>query len=135
MKQYFSERVIHVGRNIQKFRLLRDKSQGDVAADLEELLNRPVSQQFISDLENKEIVEDDLLEQIGKILRIEPTILKTMDWNAAINLVNCTFNDHANSAHTINQTIHPFDHLAEIFRKEITQLKLEIDQLKKQRGA
>ncbi len=132
METTFAKRSVHVGRNIQKFRLLRDKSQGDVAADLEDMLNKPVSQQFISDLESKETIEDDgLLRQIAEILKVEPEVLKTMDWDAAINIVSCTFKDNSNAAHTIYQTINPLDKLIDLFEKEKAELKAEIEKLKK----
>ena len=132
METTFAKRSVHVGRNIQKFRLLRDKSQGDVAADLENMLHKPVSQQFISDLENKETIEDDeLLRQIAEILKVESEVLKSMDWDAAINIVSCTFRDNSNAAHTIYQTINPLDKLIELFEKEKAELKAEIERLKK----
>ena len=83
-----SKRNIHHGRNVQKFRLIRDKSQVDVAVELEELLRNPVSQQFISDLENKEVIDDEVvLKQIAEILKVDMGVIKHLDWDAAITAI------------------------------------------------
>lgn len=132
MEQTFAKRPVNMGQNIQKFRLIREMSQGDVAAELETKRGKPVSQQFISDLENKETIEDEeLLKQIAEILKVDPEVIKSMDWNAAINIISCTFRDNSNAAHTVHQTIYPLDKLIELFEKEKAELKAEIEKLKK----
>ena len=140
MEQTFKRRV-HQGKNIQKFRLIRDKSQIDVAADLEEILKKPVSQQFISDLENKETIEDEeLIKQIAEILRVDPEAIKNLDWEAAITVIGSSFttNDQAPAINqaihsTINQTFNPLDKLIELFEKEKAELKAEIEKLRKEK--
>jgi len=134
METTFAKRSIHVGRNIQKFRLLRDKSQGDIAADLENILHKPVSQQFISDLENKETIEDDeLLKQIAEILKVEPEVLRNMDLDTAINIISNTFTNNQFAGYTVNNNpvFNPLDKLIELFEKEKAELKAEIERLKK----
>jgi transcriptional regulator with XRE-family HTH domain len=123
-----------VGKNIQKFRLIRDKSQMDIAVELEEKRHKPVSQQLISDIENRETIEDEeLLQQIAEILKVDAETLKTLDWDAAINIIGNTFHDHAFQSiySTIHQTINPLDKLIELFEKDKAELKAEIAKLKK----
>ncbi len=134
METTFAKRSVHVGRNIQKFRLLRDKSQGDVAADLENILHKPVSQQFISDLENKETIEDDeLLKQIAEILKVDSEVLRNMDLDAAINIISNNFTNNQFAGYTVNNNpvFNPLDKLIELFEKEKADLKAEIERLKK----
>jgi len=134
METSFAKRSIHVGRNIQKFRLLRDKSQGDIAADLENILHKPVSQQFISDLENKETIEDDeLLKQIAEILKVDSEVLRNIDLDAAINIISNTFTNNQFAGYTVNNNpvFNPLDKLIELFEKEKAELKAEIERLKK----
>jgi len=134
-----SKRRVHQGKNIQKFRLIRDKSQVDVAAELEEILKKPVSQQFVSDLENKEVIEDEvLLKQIAEILKVDTEAIKHLDWDAAITVIGSSFttNDQAPAINqpiqsTINQTFNPLDKLIEMFEKEKAELKAEIEKLKR----
>lgn len=139
MEPIFAKRPIHIGKNIQKFRFIRGKSQVDVAADLEEVLGRPVSQQFISDLENKETIEDDeLLKQIAEILKVDPEVLKNLDLDAAINVISNTFTNHDHSqqqfATYISNTpvYNPLDKLVELFQKEKDELRSENNELKKE---
>jgi len=132
MEQSFAKHPVHQGQNIQKFRIIRNMSQTDVASDLELKRGKPVSQQFVSDIEQKETIEDDeLLRQIAEILKVDPEVLKSMDWNAAINIIHCTFTDNSNAAHTVHQTINPLDKLIELFEKEKAELKAEIERLRK----
>ena len=129
----------HVGKNIQKFRFIRNLSQADLAAELEVKRHRPVSQQLVSDIENRETIEDEeLLKQIAEILKVDPDVIKNLEWEAAITVIGSSFttNDQAPAINqalqsTIHQTINPLDKLIELFEKEKAELKAEIEKLKK----
>lgn len=139
MAQTSAKRPVHQGQNIQKFRFIRNMSQGDVAAELEVKQGKPVSQQLISDIEKRETIGDDeLLKQIAEILKVDPEVIKSLDWDAAITVIGSSFttNDQAPAINqaiqsTINQTINPLDKLIELFEKEKAELKAEIERLKK----
>jgi transcriptional regulator with XRE-family HTH domain len=125
----------HVGRNIQKIRLFRSMSQTDLATELEEKRHRPVSQQLVSDIEGREVIEDEeLLRQVAEILHVSPEALTTLDLDNAINVIGSTFNDHAMQPiqSTIHQTINPLDKLIELFEKEKTELREQNEQLRKE---
>jgi transcriptional regulator with XRE-family HTH domain len=141
MEQTFAKRPVHHGQNIQKFRIIRNMSQTDVAADLEVKRGKPVSQQFISDIEQKETIEDEeLLKQIAEILKVDTEALKNLDLNAAINVIANTFTNHDHSqqqfATYISNTpvYNPLDKLIELFEKEKAELKAEIQMLRKGRN-
>jgi transcriptional regulator with XRE-family HTH domain len=116
-------------------------SQADLAAELEEKRHKPVSQQLVSDIENRDTIEDEeLLQQIAEILKTDPEVLKNLDWNAAITVINNTFTTHEYSTQinqplypTFTQTYNPLDKLIELFEKEKAELKAEIDKLKKKK--
>ena len=134
-----AKRPIHVGHNIQKIRIFRSMSQTDLAVELEDKLKRTVSQQLVSDIENRETIEDEqLLQQIAAILHVTPEALQTLDLDNAINVIGSSFtsNDHSSAINqpissTIHQTINPLDKLIELFEKEKAELKAEIEKLKK----
>ena len=139
MEQSFAKHPVHQGLNIQKFRIIRNMSQTDVAADLELKRGKPVSQQFVSDIEQKETIEDDeLLRQIAEILKVDAEALKNLDLNAAINVISNTFTNHDHSqqqfATYISNTpvYNPLDKLVDLFQKEKDELKDENQQLKKE---
>src|SRR5580692_4003272 len=128
----------HVGHNIQTIRYIRGISQADLGVQLEERLNRPFSQQLVSDIEGREYVEDeDLLKQIAEILKVEPEALKNMDLNEAVNIFGNSFSENStqqiNYKNTVHnqQTYNPLDKLIELFEKEKAELKAEIEKLKR----
>ena len=134
MEQNFAKRPVHHGQNIQKFRIIRNMSQTDIAADLEAKRGKPVSQQFISDIEKKEKIEDEeLLKQIAEILNVDKEVLKNMDLDSAINIISNTFTNNQFAGYTVNHNpvFNQLDKLIELFEKEKAELKAEIERLKK----
>ena len=136
--EQIAKRPVHQGQNIQKLRLIRNISQADVAADLEAKRGKPVSQQFVSDLEQKETIEDDeLLKQIAEILKVEPEVIKNLDWDSALNIIANNFHEHATQQINYKNVVHnsptfnPLDKLIDLFEKEKAELKAEIEKLKK----
>lgn len=134
METISAKRQIHVGQNIQKFRNIRNKSQLDMAIELEEKLGKAVSQQLISDIEKRETIEDELLKQIAEILKVDDEVLKNLDWEDALNIIANNFQDYAiqqiNYKNVVNNN--PLDKLIELFEKEKAELKNENQQLKKE---
>ena len=136
-----SKRPVHVGQNIQRLRLMRGYSQSGFAHKLEQKRNKSVSQQLISDIEDREVIPDEeLLKQIAEILEVSPEALKNLDWDTAINIIGNTYtnNNHEQSGAinqpinpTINQTFNSLDKIIELFEKEKAELKAEIERLKK----
>lgn len=140
MENTSAKRPVHVGHNIQRFRLIRGLSQAGLAYKLEEKRNKSVSQQLISDIEDREsIADDELLQQIAEVLEVSPDVLKNVDLDNAINIIGNTFNEY--SAQQINykntvqnsQTHNPLDKLIELFEKEKAELKAEIERLRKEK--
>ncbi|MEC5143120.1 helix-turn-helix transcriptional regulator [Chitinophaga sp. 212800010-3] len=137
-----SKPTAHVGLNIRRFRLLWDYSQAGLAHMLEEKSGHPVSQQFISDLEDRpEIADEELLQHIAEILKVTPEVLKHLDLDSAIQVFNNTFTNHDHShqqfaTHIHNQQTYvmPLDKLLEFWEKERAEYKAEIDRLKKALG-
>lgn len=130
-----SKRPVHVGQNIRKIRIFRGLSQHGLAAELEEKRHRAVSQQLVSDIENRESIDDEeLLRQIAEILHVTPEALNSLDLDNAINIIGSTFHNHSMQPihSTINQTINPLDKLIDLFEREKAELKAEIASLKRQ---
>jgi transcriptional regulator with XRE-family HTH domain len=86
------EQKIHQGRNVKRFREMLGIKQEALAFDLGEDWN----QKKISLLEQKDIVEDDLLEAISKALKIPVEAFKSFDEEQAVNIISNTFNDQSN---------------------------------------
>ena len=69
-----------------------------------------LSQQAISQLEQKEALDAKQIEEIAKILKVSPDIIKYMTDDAANNFIN-TFNDH--SGFNFQCTFNPLDKYVE----------------------
>ncbi|MDN3674588.1 helix-turn-helix transcriptional regulator [Flavobacterium branchiarum] len=82
------EQKIHQGRNIKRFREMLSIKQEALAYDLGEDWN----QKKISMLEQKDIIEDDLLKQISAVLKIPVEAFKNFDEEQAVNIISNTFN-------------------------------------------
>ena len=81
---------IHHGRNVKRFRELMGIKQEGLAIELGD----EWSQKRVSLLEQKEEIEQDILEQVAQILKVPAEAIKNFDEEAAINYFN-TFNDHS----------------------------------------
>jgi transcriptional regulator with XRE-family HTH domain len=140
MESLVESKAIHVGRNLKKFRIVRGLSQTDVAVALEKIRKKPVSQQLVSDIEERQTIEDEeLLGQYCQILKVDPEVVKKLDLDDAINVIGNNFHDNAtqqiNFKNTVNnsQAYNQLDKLIELFEKEKAELKGEIEKLRKQR--
>jgi len=85
------EKTIHQGRNVKRFREMLGIKQEGLALELGDDWN----QKKISLLEQKEVIEPELLVQIAKTLKVSPEAIKNFDEEAAINVISSTFNDNA----------------------------------------
>jgi hypothetical protein len=76
------------------------------------------SQEKVSLLEQKETVEQNILDQVAKILRVPTEAIKNFDEEQALNVISNTFNSHDSStmnAINLNPTFNPLDKLIEAF--------------------
>ena len=78
---------VHQGKNVKRLREICGMKQETLAVQLR------LSQQAISQLEQKEALDAKQIEEIAKILKVSPDIIKYMTDDAANNFIN-TFNDH-----------------------------------------
>lgn len=86
------ENKIHQGRNIKRFREMLGVKQEALAFDLGEDWN----QQKISMLEQKEVIDEALLQEISELLKIPVQAFKNFDEEQAVNIISNTFNDQSN---------------------------------------
>lgn len=103
------EKTIHQGRNVKRFREMLGIKQEGLALELGDDWN----QRKISLLEQKEVIEPELLEQIATVLKVPVEAIKNFDEEAAINVIGnivTTVNDNATGQlFQFNPTINPID--------------------------
>jgi transcriptional regulator with XRE-family HTH domain len=125
------EKIIHMGRNIKRFREMLGIKQEGMALELGEDWN----QRKISLLEQKEVVEPELLEQIAKVLKVPVEAIKSFDEEKAVHIISNTFNDHS-VLNGVNYypTFHPIEKWLESL-EEIKKLYERLLQAEKEKVA
>jgi DNA-binding XRE family transcriptional regulator len=124
----------HHGRNIKRFREWVGVKQETLAAELH------WSQQKMSLFEQKEEIEDPILEEVAKILKVPLQAIKNLDDAGAVNYFN-TFNDSSfnNGAfNAYNCTFNPLEKFIEameenkkLYQQLLKEKDAMIEELKK----
>ena len=128
-----TEKKIHQGRNIKRFREMLGIKQEALAFELGE----DWSQKKISILEQKELIETDILAQVAKILKVPVEAFENFDEDSVINIVSNTFSDFKDNAvaspvaMNYNCTFNPLDKMVELYERMLLQQKEMIDKLEK----
>ncbi|RUT68748.1 XRE family transcriptional regulator [Flavobacterium cupreum] len=128
------EKKIHQGRNIKRFREMLGIKQEALAYELGDDWN----QKKISLLEQKELIENDILDQVAKILKVPVKAIENFDEDSAINFIANTFHDSAvastftdSAQANFNCTFNPLDKMVELYERMLEQQKEMIDRLEK----
>lgn len=105
------EQKIHQGRNVKRFREMLGIKQEALAYALGEDWN----QKKISMLEQKEVIDANVLTQISNSLKIPVEAFQNFDEEQAVNIISNTFSDFKDGASAIN--LHPvFNPLKEVLK-------------------
>ena len=105
------EKTIHQGRNVKRFREMLGIKQEGLALELGEDWN----QRKISLLEQKEVIEQDLLEQVARVLKVPVEAIKNFDEEAAINVIGNNYHDNSTSNVNYHCTFNPIDKIVELY--------------------
>ena len=99
---------IHQGRNVKRFREMLGIKQEGLAYELGE----DWTQKRVSLLEQKETIEQDILDQVAKILKVPVDAIKNFDEETAINNIQNNYDNstvHAGPTVNYNCTFNPLD--------------------------
>lgn len=121
-----SNNPVHEGRNVKRIREILGVKQDTLAFDL------GFSQQAMSQLEQKEALEPEILEKIAKILKVPVEAIKNFDEQAAINIISTTFHSHDNStslAYQSSFTFNPIDKIIELYERMLKDKNEMIEKL------
>ncbi|WP_338840419.1 XRE family transcriptional regulator [Flavobacterium ginsenosidimutans] len=109
------EQKIHQGRNVKRFREMLGIKQEALAYDLGEDWN----QKKISILEQKDIIEDNLLKQISNSLKIPVEAFQNFDEEQAVNIIASTFNAHDYATGLIINNYNPIEKIIQLHEEKI----------------
>ena len=111
-------KTIHHGRNVKRFREMLGIKQEGLAIDLGD----DWSQKKISALEQKESIDDALLEQIAALLKVPAEAIKNFDEEAAIYNIQNNYEGANSGSGTIGNnlnyhycTFNPIDKIIELY--------------------
>lgn len=124
-----SAKPSHIGRKISKIRELRGMKQDALAMAI------GVSQQTISNIENSEEVEEEVLVKIAEALEVSVEGIKNFSEDTVLNIISNTFNDSAMlNAVNLQPTFNPIDKVVELYERLLQAEKEKVallEQLKK----
>ena len=113
---FIMEQKIHQGRNVKRFREMLGIKQEALAFDL----GNDWNQKKISVLEQKDIIEDNLLKQISDALRIPVEAFQNFDEEQAVNIIAHSF-DNGAIGYQKNDTctFNPIDKIVQLYDEKI----------------
>ncbi len=121
------EKTIHQGRNVKRFREMLGIKQEALALELGDDWN----QRKISLLEQKDVIEDELLSQVAKVLKVPVDAIKNFDEEAAINVIGNNYHDNSTSNVNYHCTFNPIDKIVELYEALVKSEKEKIELMQK----
>ncbi|MBS7233930.1 helix-turn-helix transcriptional regulator [Flavobacterium psychroterrae] len=110
------EQKIHQGRNVKRFREMLGVKQEALAFDL----GNDWNQKKISMLEQKDVIEDDMLRQISDALKIPVEAFQNFDEEQAVNIIANTFgNNGIGYQRNDNPTFNPVEQVLKMHEEKI----------------
>ncbi|MBB1151351.1 MULTISPECIES: helix-turn-helix domain-containing protein [Myroides] len=106
---------IHQGRNVKRFREMLGIKQEVLAFDLGEDWN----QKKISVLEQKEVIDNALLQQVSKVLKIPVEAIESFDEQQAINIIANTITNNDNAGIIVTNNINPMQEIVKLHEEKI----------------
>lgn|SRR5690606_31808102 len=110
------EHKIHQGRNIKRFREMLGIKQEALAFDL----GADWNQKKISMLEQKDVIEENLLKEISTILKIPVEAIQNFEEEQAVNIIANTFgNNGIGYQRNDNPTFNPIEQVLKMHEEKI----------------
>jgi len=129
-----AEKIVHQGKNVKRFREMLGMKQDALALAMGDDWN----QQKISLLEQREVLDPSILEQVAKVLKINPEAIKNLGEESAINIFSNTFSDFKDnaSASAMNYqcTFNPLDKVLELYERMLKEKDTLIEKLLNERN-
>ena len=122
------EKTIHQGRNVKRFREMLGIKQEGLALELGDDWN----QRKVSLLEQKEMIEPELLDQVAKVLKVPVDAIKNFDEETAIiniqnNYEGSTLNHSSNYQYNFQPTFNPIEKIIELYDALVKSEKEKVE--------
>jgi transcriptional regulator with XRE-family HTH domain len=117
-----TDKPIHHGRNVKRFREIAELKQEALA----DMLGAEWSQKKVSIIEAREVLEDDMIEELAKVLKVPTEAIKKMSDDTILQVIHNTYSDFKDNA-----TAGPNSHCSFNPLDEVKRLNAEKDELYK----
>ena len=107
----------HIGRKISRIRELRGIKQEALAAEL------GVSQESVSRMEQSEVIEEDILDRVAKVLGVPAEAIKNFSEEAMVNIIANTFTHSTLNGVNYFPTFNPIDKIVELYDEKVALLE------------
>jgi transcriptional regulator with XRE-family HTH domain len=114
---------VHEGRNVKRIREILGIKQEALAMDL------GLSQQAISQLEQKEALDAEVLEKIATALKVPVEAIKNFSDESAINFISSTFNHSGLFNYNCTLSFNPIDKVVELYERMLKDKSEMIEKL------
>lgn len=120
-------RSVHEGRNLKRIREILQVKQSALATDL----GGDWNQKKVSQLEDKEIIDQSILDDVAKALKVTPEAIKNFNEEAAINNIQNNFEGSTNNNYHSQCTFNPLDKVIELYEALVKSEKEKVEILQK----
>jgi transcriptional regulator with XRE-family HTH domain len=114
---------VHHGRNIKHLREMLGVKQEYIAYEMN------MTQQAVSKLEQKELIEDELLNQVSKILKVPVDAIKNLNEDTTTNYINTFYDNQGDGFFSTNCTFNPIEKVVELYERLLTAEKEKVTML------
>ena len=90
-----------------------------------------MTQQTISKLEQKEEIEDEILEKVAKVMNVPVDAIKNLNDEATTNYINTFYDNKGNGFIANNYTFNPIDKVVELYERLLAAEKDKVAMLEK----
>ena len=89
---------------------------------------------MVSKLEQKEIIDNDMLEKIAATMEVPADVIRNLNEDGVINIIFRTLNNSSSVMYHPN-IVNPLDKIVELYEKLLASKDEEIGMLRKELGA
>ena len=82
-------------------------------------------------LKQKETIEDDLLQQVAKVLKVPVEAIRNFDEQAAINVIGNSYHDNSTSNVNYHYTFNPIDKIVQLYEALVKSEKEKVELLQR----
>lgn len=116
--------MIHHGRNVKRIREILGVKQDFLATSL------GLSQQAISQLEQKEVLDKAMLQKLSKALGVTEEAIENFNDDAAVTIISSTLHDQSGSIN-YSPTFNPIDKIVELYERMLAMEQKKNELLQK----